>query len=586
VTIRGRLLLTLLVLIALSTLAVEVAGRLLIERAVLAHSLESLIGSTAHLAEDVEASWPATEPMADGWADRAGASLGLRVSLLDAQGRVLGDSQVAMADLQAVENHLDRPEVQDALRDTTGVARRLSATLDREMHYVARRVGPPGAPLGFIRVAAATDDLQALGRSQRRALTWIGFITFSVLGASAYVMARRLTASLQEIGAAAEAVAGGRLDEPILGEGGDDVGRLAQALERMRRGLAGRVREAESGQRLLAAILSGLREGILVVDGSRHVLLTNAALRSSLRLAGEVPEGTPLVQVIWDRDVVESFEEALATGREVRRRVATPDGVSFELTVVRLDDVAGRGPGAIGLFFNVTRLDALERVRRDFVADISHELRTPLASIRAAVETLEGGAIHEPADAARFLEILSKNAARMGAILDDLTDLSLIETGSIQMSPAAVDLAAAVSEAAGVVAGRAAARQVSLACDIPPGVRVLADRRRLDQVLLNLLDNAVKFNRSGGAVRVTAVREEGRARLMVDDTGPGIPPQALERIFNRFYRLDRSRSREIPGTGLGLAIVKHLVRLQGGDIRAENLPETGARFILVLPLAP
>jgi two-component system phosphate regulon sensor histidine kinase PhoR len=323
-----------------------------------------------------------------------------------------------------------------------------------------------------------------------------------------------------------------------------------------------------------------------VVDGSRHVLLTNAALRSSLRLAGEVPEGTPLVQVIWDRDVVESFEEALATGREVRRRVATPDGVSFELTVVRLDDVAGRGPGAIGLFFNVTRLDALERVRRDFVADISHELRTPLASIRAAVETLEGGAIHEPADAARFLEILSKNAARMGAILDDLTDLSLIETGSIQMSPAAVDLAAAVSEAAGVVAGRAAARQVSLACDIPPGVRVLADRRRLDQVLLNLLDNAVKFNRSGGAVRVTAVREEGRARLMVDDTGPGIPPQALERIFNRFYRLDRSRSREIPGTGLGLAIVKHLVRLQGGDIRAENLPETGARFILVLPLAP
>jgi two-component system phosphate regulon sensor histidine kinase PhoR len=236
VTIRGRLLLTLLVLIALSTLAVEVAGRLLIERAVLAHSLESLIGSTAHLAEDVEASWPATEPMADGWADRAGASLGLRVSLLDAQGRVLGDSQVAMADLQAVENHLDRPEVQDALRDTTGVARRLSATLDREMHYVARRVGPPGAPLGFIRVAAATDDLQALGRSQRRALTWIGFITFSVLGASAYVMARRLTASLQEIGAAAEAVAGGRLDEPILGEGGDDVGRLAQALERMRCG--------------------------------------------------------------------------------------------------------------------------------------------------------------------------------------------------------------------------------------------------------------------------------------------------------------------------------------------------------------
>jgi two-component system phosphate regulon sensor histidine kinase PhoR len=585
VTIRGRLLLTLLLLIAASTLAVEIAGRLLIERAVLAHSVESLVGETAHLAEDLATSWPATDARADDWADRAGESLGLRVSLLDAQGRVTGDSQVALSDIPGVENHSDRPEVLGALRGTTGVARRLSATLDREMHYVARRVGPAHGPLGVVRVAAATDDLQALGRAQRRTLTWIALATFSVLGVSAYVAARRLTSSLRGIGEAAEAVAAGRLEQRITSEGGDEVARLAQALERMRRGLADRVREAESGQRLLAAILSGLREGILVVDASRHVLLTNAALRAGLRLTDDVPEGTPLVQVIWDREVVESFEEALASGQEVRRRVTTPEGVSFELTVVRLDDVAGRGPGAIGLFFNVTRLDALERVRRDFVADISHELRTPLASIRAAVETLEAGAMAEPADAARFLGILSNNAARMGAILDDLTDLSLIETGSIHMSPAAVDLAAAVGEAAGVVAARAEARQVRVACDLPPGLHVRADRRRLDQILVNLLDNAVKFNRRSGSVRVSAVREDGRVRLMVDDTGPGIPPQALERIFNRFYRLDRSRSREIPGTGLGLAIVKHLVRLQGGDIRAENLPGTGARFTLVLPLA-
>jgi two-component system, OmpR family, phosphate regulon sensor histidine kinase PhoR len=587
VTIRQRLLLTLLLLVAASTLVVEIAGRLLIERAIFSHSLESLVGDTAYLAADLETGWPAGSAEADAWADRAGSALGLRVTLIDAGGRVVGDSQVALSELPAVENHLDRPEVREAQRRETGVARRLSATLDRDMHYVARRVGPAGAPVGYVRVAAATDDLKAVGRAQRRTLTWISMTTFSALALIGYVAARRLTRSLRGLGEAAEAVAGGRLDERIAGGEGDhdEVGRLAAALERMRHALARRISEAESGQRLLAAILTGLREGILVVDGSRRVLLMNCALRDALHRTDDVPEGTPLVQVMWDNDVVSSFEEALSGGQEVRRRVTMPDGVSFELTVVRLEDVAGRGPGAIGLFFNVTRLDALERVRRDFVADISHELRTPLASMRASVETLEGGALSQPADARRFLEILSKNTVRMGAILDDLTDLSLIETGSIQLSPGPVDLAAAVNEAGSVVASRAAARRVSLRSEVPSGLRVRADRRRLDQILVNLLDNAVKFNRAEGSVRVHAVREGDHARLSVEDTGPGIPPQALDRIFNRFYRLDRSRSRDVPGTGLGLAIVKHLVRLQGGDIRAENLPGTGARFVLVLPLA-
>jgi two-component system phosphate regulon sensor histidine kinase PhoR len=257
-----------------------------------------------------------------------------------------------------------------------------------------------------------------------------------------------------------------------------------------------------------------------------------------------------------------------------------------ELTVVPFADAGGRLTGAIGLFFDVSRLEALERVRRDFVADISHELRSPLASVRAAVETLQTGALAEPRDAEAFLSILEKNAARMGAILDDLTDLSLIETGAIELQPERVDLGVAVRETITGLAPRAAARQVQVVTEVPDGLSLRADRRRLDQILTNLVDNAIKFNRQGGGVMVRAAAAGAGVRIAVEDAGPGIPPDALERIFHRFYRLDRSRSRDIPGTGLGLAIVKHLIRLHGGSVRAENKEGGGARFIVELPGEP
>lgn len=292
-----------------------------------------------------------------------------------------------------------------------------------------------------------------------------------------------------------------------------------------------------------------------------------------------------MVQVVWDRSVLDAYDEALRLDANVRRRISIPDGRSFELTIVPFTSGAGAPAGAIGLFFDITRLDALEKVRRDFVADISHELRTPLSSVRAAAETLLAGALSEPADAERFLGILTENTARMAAILSDLTDLSLIETGAISLSQVSIDLAEAVRDAVAAISARAEARQVTVETRVPAGLVLRADRRRLDQILVNLLDNAVKFNRKGGAVIVSARRDGAKIVLTVEDTGPGIPPDVLERIFNRFFRVDRSRSQEVPGTGLGLAIVRHLVRLHGGEIHAENREAVGARFIIGLPVA-
>ena len=351
----------------------------------------------------------------------------------------------------------------------------------------------------------------------------------------------------------------------------------------MRRALIDQIGRAESERRLLASILSGLREGILVVDQGKELLLMNEAFRRTFGITRVVPEGTPMIQIVWERAVQEAYEEALTHKTYVSRRIAIPGNRSFELAVVPFTDAAGREAGAIGLFFDVSRMEVLEKVRREFVADISHELRTPLSSLKASVETLIGGAISEPAEASRFLGILMKNASRMEAILNDLTDLSLIETGAIALSPAPVDLGTAVREAVASMVPRATSRQVAIDIDIPPGVTLIADRRRLDQILVNLLDNAVKFNRKGGMVTIGGRREGQKVILRIDDTGPGIPPDALDRVFHRFYRVDRARSHEVPGTGLGLAIVKHLVRLHGGDIRAENREPGGTRFILEFP---
>ncbi len=563
---------------------VDAAGRLFIEPPLRSMAIDRLAGETTLLARQLEKTWPGSAREADRWTDRMAEGLGVRISLIDAAGHLIGDSQLAIGDFPRAESHADRPEVRAALTRSRGEDRRLSHTLGREMHYVAARVGPRETPLGVIRAAVEADELGAPSRRLRRTVTGIALAGFIVLSTIALTAARRMTRSIATIARAAESVSIGRLETRVQAGGPDDILRLASALEGMRRALADRVRHAESEQRLLSAILGGLREGILVVSADRRVLLVNASLRRSLNLPSAVAEGTPLIQVIWDRDVVETFDEALGRGDEVRRRVTLPDGVAFELTVVPFED-AGRGPGAIGLFFSVTRLEALERVRRDFVADISHELRTPLASVKAAAETLQAGAIEDRREAPIFLDILAKNTHRMEAILNDLTDLSLIETGAIHLSPEPVELGSAVREAAAAVSARASAKQVSLRSTIPAGLMLQADRRRLDQVLLNLLDNAVKFNRTGGAITVTAETLDGMVRLVIDDTGPGIPPDALDRIFNRFYRLDRARSRDVPGTGLGLAIVKHLVRLQGGEIRAENNPGTGARFIVELPAA-
>ncbi len=583
--IRTRLLLVISLFTLLAALAIDLTASILMQRAVFDRAVDRLSRECSLLAGELESHWPDGPAEADAWADRTGERLDLRVTLIDTAGVVLGDSDVPASAVPSLENHGHRPEILEASREGAGSFSRVSHSIDRELEYFARRVGSPDRPLGYVRLSAPTEELRAASRGYRLTLALVSVTALLLLALLATFSAQRIYRPLESIARAADRVASGETLVPIEPVTSDEIGEIAASVDRMRRTLIEQIAKTESERRLLASILSGLREGILVVNMERRLLLLNDSLRRIFGIPRDLPEGTPMIQIAWDHTIVEAFDEALAGRTDIRRRIAVGGGRAFELTVVPFSDATGRQVGAIGLFFDITRMEALERIRRDFVADLSHELRTPLASVKAALETLIGGAREDPEEAGRFLGILSNNAARMEAILNDLTDLSLIETGAVSLSLVRLDLAAAVRDATAAVTARAVARGVAIDCRIEPGLTLHADRRRLDQILVNLLDNAVKFNRPQGRVTVAATAEEGSIVLTIDDTGDGIPPDALQRVFNRFFRVDRSRSQEVPGTGLGLAIVMHLVRLHGGDIRAENRNEGGTRFVVRLPIA-
>jgi two-component system phosphate regulon sensor histidine kinase PhoR len=337
--------------------------------------------------------------------------------------------------------------------------------------------------------------------------------------------------------------------------------------------------------RLFQATMSGMREGLLVVDRDMRVVASNTAAHQLFTLCDGKLDSQRLTELTRNPAIYGVFLEALSGEERSGVRVEThgPDRRIFDLRVVPLRSGDGKGAqGAIGVFFDITRLERLERVRQEFLSNVSHELRTPLTAILAFVETLETGGIGNEEDSQRFLSIIRRNATRMHNLIDDILELSAIEAGNVSVKSEEVELHPIVNDVFVSLATRASARQIVLDNKVSRNVMVYADARRLEQMLTNLVDNAIKFNREGG--RVSVSHENGaRDRISVEDTGEGIPEQHLQRLFERFYRVDRARSRELDGTGLGLAIVKHLARAHDGEISVESWLGEGSRFAIDLP---
>jgi two-component system phosphate regulon sensor histidine kinase PhoR len=366
------------------------------------------------------------------------------------------------------------------------------------------------------------------------------------------------------------------------------AGDLASAITRLVAELTGRVDEGRRESRLLQSVVVAMKEGMVVLGHDRKIRVANDAFRQLFRTPFD-PVGRLLAEVVRDPSVFRELEAALPPGGEIREILLhlPGPGRSFEL---RVSPLTGNSPdepsGTLILFFDVTRLEALERVRREFVADVSHELRTPLTSIKAFVENLIEERLADHEESLRFLDIVRKHADRMGALIDDLTDLSLIETGAVALDLAPVDAAEIARDVVSQLAFRSRTLGVEIRLDLASPFPLIADRRRLEQVLVNLVDNAVKFNKKGGTVLIAGGVSEGHPRITVEDTGVGIAPDSLDQVFHRFFRADKARSRELGGTGLGLAIVKHLMRLHGGQVAVASALGRGSTFTLEFPPMP
>ena len=338
---------------------------------------------------------------------------------------------------------------------------------------------------------------------------------------------------------------------------------------------------------LFEATMGSMREGLLVVNKDMRVVASNPAAHKLFNSSMPRLNSQRLTELTRNPAIYSAFLDALKGVERSGVKVQThgPERQVFDLRVVPIGGVNGNGAeGALGVFFDITRMERLELVRQEFLSNVSHELRTPLTAIIAFVETLETSAMEDPESSKRFLPIIRRNASRMHELIDDIIELTAIEGGNVTLRASAVDLHALVNEVCASFTAKAAAHGVSLVNNVAPEVMVHADPRRLEQMLTNLIDNGIKFTREGGQVTIDYETDKtGRDMILVEDNGDGISAHHLERLFERFYRVDRARSRDMGGTGLGLAIVKHLALLHGGEVTVKSEVGKGTIFTIHLP---
>jgi two-component system, OmpR family, phosphate regulon sensor histidine kinase PhoR len=518
--------------------------------------------------------------------DAAARDVEARVTVIEPDGRVVADSALSGEDLRAVENHGGRPEVIAALSGRAARAERTSATVGVDLLYAAVPIRQDGRIVGVARLSRGIERIEAQGQELWRAAAVALLLAVLATGLASTLLSVSLGSSLREIMDAAREYAKGNLAARIRVRREDELGELARIINRSADRLQEQMAEIARDRGRTEAILSAMDDGLLAVDHRGTVILANPSLTNTLELAA--PLGHHYLEVIRQHDVGALIEEVLRTGerREAEVEIIHPQRV-FAITGVPFPGEQGTPQGAILTFNDATERRRLEHVRRDFVANASHELRTPLTSIRGFVEALEDGAAQEPETSRRFLGKIRTHADRMTALVQDLLELSRLESG--QRAPELEEtLPAEVAEETVASFAAAAERKGISLGRVDQGARAVhTDPERLRRILDNLVDNAVKYTPEGGRVEIlTAPGPDGSARIEVADDGPGIATEHLGRIFERFYRVDKARSRELGGTGLGLSIVKHLAEGIGASVSVDSEIGRGSRFVVLLPRRP
>jgi two-component system phosphate regulon sensor histidine kinase PhoR len=516
---------------------------------------------------------------------RVSAPTESRVTIMAPDGAVVADSEVAPEDLGRLENHAARPEMRAALAGRVGRDLRTSVSINAPLLYVALPVREGDRVTGVVRLALPLSAVTSSYGRVHRVLLAGGLVALAVAFGIGIFVAGRVTRPVVEMQAIARQMSEGQFAVRAPVASVDELGSLGRALNVMVTRLREQIETLRSERAKATAILDGMVEGVLAVDGHEVMLLMNERARAMFGVGPGRGEGKPFLEVIRNADLHEIFRAGRSAGDVARRelRLTAPVERTLRVTAVPLP-LGPEPPGVVMVVDDVTELRRLEQVRTEFVANVSHELRTPLTAIQGYLETLLGGALEEREHARRFIEVAFRHTERLGRLLNDLTDLSNIELGKVSLRLSPTPLRPVVDSVLEIVEAKARDGGVPLAADVPDGLTAHADHDRLAQILINLVDNAVKYTPAGGAVTVRARALDGeRVELTVSDTGVGIPPADLPRITERFYRVDKARSRELGGTGLGLAIVKHLVMAHGGELSIDSEEGRGTTVRFTLP---
>ena len=517
---------------------------------------------------------------ADLIADAAGREIRARVTIISLSGRVEGDSQIGPGDMGKLENHADRPEFKGALQNGSGNSIRYSSTLKTYMLYIALPFSARSGQNGVVRLALPLSQVEGALSQLHSVLAAAAALAFLCALLLSYILSNITTRPLRDISAAAARIGKGDLSFRIPVTGRDESAELASVMNDMSARIESNMTRISAERNRLDTILSSMGEGVMVTDNLGTITLANPSFRDLFSLDDYI-EGESLIEITRQPALNTSLKRILQTREEIQEEI-TLQGIDEKTILVHWVPLLEKGEmaGVVAVFHDISDLKKLEKIRKDFVANVSHELRTPVAVIKGYAEALisDGQGIDRE-KIARFSKIIHNHAERLTSLISDLLTLSQLESGKLELNLQPVTIQGAVNRARNLLESKAAYKEISINQHISHGsTQVLVDLGRLEQVLINLLDNAIKYTPLHGSVTISTEDIGSMIKVSVTDTGIGIPAKDLPRIFERFYRVDAARSREIGGTGLGLSIVKHIVQAHGGTVSVESIQGKGSTF--------
>ena len=514
------------------------------------------------------------------------AGTDVRVTIINPQGAVLADSSESLEKLPAMENHAQRPEVVAALKKEPGMSIRYSMTLGTRMLYVAIPILENTKVLGVVRTAMPITHVDEILASVRRPVVLTATFGILIVLIAGFLFSNHLTKRIHRITSVAERYASGDWSEKILIDGKDELKMLANTMNQMAATLRSRIEDLESEKGKVSVILNHMNEGVIAIGRHKQCVIAYPAAEKIFEFTTADAQGKSLIEITRHPQLERIVDHAFHEQKNISGEIQISGKIKKTLRVSMI--VLGahiRDIGGILVFHDMTELRRLENIRKEFVANVSHELRTPLTSIKGFIETLLGGALKDPPTSERFLKIISEETDRLGRLVEDILTLGEIEQGAALVKKEKIELSSELPAILERFKTRTQEKKITIENRISEKpLQLSGDRDKIHQVFVNLIDNAIKFNKPEGKIILSADQSPEGIMITIEDAGIGIPEEAQRRIFERFFRVDKARSKELGGTGLGLAIVKHIMEAHGGYASCQSTPGQGSRFSVFFPV--